>query len=164
MPTTRSGFGRRRGDLGHGERGRVGREHGVGAADPVELREELLLRRELLDDRLDHEVAVREVGQLGRERESSDRLVARGLLELPLLDLAREEVADPVARLLGELHADLAADRVEAGFDAELRDPGAHRAEPDHADFPDLATAGDPTDGCRVTRRCTTEGAGPWLR
>ena len=37
-------------------------------ADPLELGEERLLRLELLDDRLDHEVAVGEVGELGRQR------------------------------------------------------------------------------------------------
>ena len=98
MPTTRSGAGRRGGDLGDRERRGVRREHGVRAADPVELGEELPLRAELLDDRLDHEVAVGEVGEVGREREPRDGVVARALLELPLLDLAREEVADPVAR------------------------------------------------------------------
>ena len=65
---------------------------------PLELGEERLLRRELLDDRLDHEVAVGEVGEVGRQREPPDRGIAGVLLELPLLDLAREEVRDPVAR------------------------------------------------------------------
>ena len=62
--------------------------------------------------------------------------------ELPLLDLARQEVRDPVARALGELHRDLAPDRLEAGLDGELRDPGTHRAEPDDADLPDLPRHG----------------------
>ena len=105
MPTTRSG--RRRGgrDLGDRERGGVRGEDGVGTADSLELGEELPLRLELLDDRLDHEVAVGEVAELGRQRQPADRVVARRLLELPLLDLAGEEVADPLARLLAELGA-----------------------------------------------------------
>ena len=110
MPTTRSGPRRGGRDLGDGERRGVRREHRVGPADPVELGEELALRRELLDDRLDHEVAVGEVAQLGREREPPDRLVARRLLELALLDLPRQEVADPAARLLAQLERHLAAD------------------------------------------------------
>ena len=61
-PDDPCGYRRRRGDLGHGERRGVRREHRVGRAGPLELGEELLLRRELLDDRLDDDVAVREVG------------------------------------------------------------------------------------------------------
>ena len=76
-----------------------------GTADPLELGEELPLRLELLDDRLDHEVAVGEVAELGRQREPAHRVVARRLLELPLVDLAGEEVADPLARLLAPARA-----------------------------------------------------------
>ena len=77
--------------------------------------------------------------------EPAQGLVARSLLELALLDLARQEVADPLARLLPQLRADLAADGLDPGLDAELRDPGAHRAEPDDPTFPISATAADPT-------------------
>jgi hypothetical protein len=54
---------------------------------------------------------------------------------LALLDLARQEVADPGARLLAQLGSHLAADRLDARLDAKLRDPGAHGAEPDHSDL-----------------------------
>ena len=70
------------------------------AADALQLGEQLALRLELLDDRLDHEVAAGEAGELGREREVGRGRVARVLRQLPLLDLAREEVRDPVARAL----------------------------------------------------------------
>ena len=151
MPTTRSGVDVAGRDLGDGERRRVRREHRVRPADALELGEELLLRREILDDRLDHEVAVGEVGEVGRQREPADGGVARALLELPLLHLAREEVRDPVARALAELERDLAADRLDAGLDAELRDARAHRAEPDDADLLDLfATTTEPTVAAAV--------------
>ena len=88
--------GRRGRDLGHRERGRVRREHRIRTADARELGEELLLGGELLDDRLDDEVAVGEIGELSRRRQ--EREVER--LDLSLLHLAREEVADSVARLL----------------------------------------------------------------
>ena len=107
---------------------------GVGPADPVEVGEELTLRLQLLDDRLDHEVAVRQVVELGGQGQPADGLVPRALVELALLDLAREEVRDPAVRLLGELERHLAADRIDAGLDAELRDSGAHGAQPDHPD------------------------------
>ena len=60
---------------------------------------------------------------------------SRASLELPLLDLAREEMRDPVARPLAELEGDLATDGLDAGLDAELRDPAAHRAQSDDADL-----------------------------
>ena len=94
--------GRRRGgcDLGHRERRGVRGEDGVRAADPLELGEELPLRLELLDDRLDHDVAVGEVAELGRQREPAHGGISLDLLEQSLLGLAREEVPDPLARLL----------------------------------------------------------------
>ena len=72
---------------------------------------------------------------------SESRLMASSraaCCELPLLGLAREEVPDPLARLLPQLGADLAADGLDPGLDAELRDPGAHGTEPDHADLAHL--------------------------
>ena len=150
------GPGRRGRDLGHRERRGVGREDRVGPADPVELGEELALRLELLDDRLDHEVAVGERLELGRRRQPRNGRVAIGLLELALLDLAREEVPDPAGRRLAELGRHLAADRVVAGLDRELRDAAAHGAEADHADRADLRHAADP----RAWRRGSRAGSG----
>jgi hypothetical protein len=46
--------------------------------------EELALRGELLDDRLDHEVAVGEVAEVGRRLEASERGVALVLRALGL--------------------------------------------------------------------------------
>src|SRR5439155_1408242 len=88
---------------------------------------------------------TRAEGVRGRQREPTDGIVAGGLLERPLLDLAREEVRDAVASALGEVERDLAADRLDAGLDAELRDPGTHRTEPYDADPRDLPRhGGDP--------------------
>ena len=125
---------RRRGDLGHRERGGVRRENGVRAADPFQIREERLLGVELLDDRLDHEVAPGEVGEVGRRLQARDRGVVLILGALPLLDLAGEEVADARGRGVAELGTRLAAHDVEPGLDRDLRDPGAHRAEADDPD------------------------------
>jgi hypothetical protein len=47
-------------------------------------------------------------------------------------------VIDPLARLLPELGADLAADHLEPGLEANLRDAGTHGAEADDADTTDL--------------------------
>jgi hypothetical protein len=104
--------------------------------DRGELGEESALRLRLLDDRLDHEVAAGEVGQLSRRRQPRERSVLLLLCEPLLLDAAGEVAVDRGARPLAELHRDLAPDRLEAGLDADLRDPGTHRAESDHADPP----------------------------
>ena len=135
-------FRARRRDLGHGQRRRVRREHDVVADEAVELGEQLLLRLELLDDRLDHEIAVGEIRHVRGERQPRDRRVAVALLESALLHLAREEVADPFAGALAELGGHLPADGLHSGLDAELRDPCAHRSEPDDADLANLSRHG----------------------
>ena len=95
---------------------------------------------ELLDDRLDDEVAAGEVVELGRQREPRDRGVARALLELALLDLAREEVADPVARALAELGASpRGRPSSKPASTQSCAIPAPIVAEPDDADAADLA-------------------------
>src|SRR3990172_6905822 len=128
------GAGRGGSDRGHGKRGGVRGEDRVGADESVELAKEQALRLQLLDDRLDHEVAAGEVAELRRRREPRKR---RGLLlraEPPLVDAAREIAVDPGPGPLAELRAHLAPDDVEPGLDADLRDPGAHGPEPDDTD------------------------------
>ena len=93
-----------------------------------------MLGAELLDDRLDHEVAVTELFELGDKGQSSEGGVACSLLELPLVDFAHEEMRDSVTRLVAQLRRDFAPDRLDAGLDAELGDAGAHRAQTDHSD------------------------------
>jgi dipeptidyl aminopeptidase/acylaminoacyl peptidase len=76
-------------------------------------------------------------GTVSYSRDGSSLLV-RARLELPLLDLAAEEMPDPLPRLLRAGELDLAPDRLDPGLDAELRDPRAHRPEPDDSDLRDL--------------------------
>ena len=76
-----------------GERRGVRREHGALPDDLLERAEELLLGVELLDDRLDHEVAAGEVGELGRRRQAGERGVALLGGQPALLDAAAEVVA-----------------------------------------------------------------------
>ncbi len=85
-----------RGDLRHRERGGVRCDDRVRADDRFERAKELVLDAELLVRCLDHDVAACELPELGREAEPPDRRVAGSLLELALLDLAGEEVADAV--------------------------------------------------------------------
>src|SRR4029453_16532516 len=107
-----------------------------GAAEPLELGEQLTPFVELLDDRLDYQGTAGRLREGGRGREPCHRALALLLGALPLVDLARQEVADAPRRLLAQLVGDLAPDDVESRLDRHLRDPGAHRAEADDADRP----------------------------
>ena len=128
---------RRRRDLGHRQRRCVRRQHRVGTADPVELGEELPLRLELLDDRLDHELAVREPSSSVVSAEPPDGLVPGSLLELPLFDFAREEVSDAVPRLLPQLEV---TSRPTVSTPASRHSSRSRRPSPesDHADLAHL--------------------------
>ncbi len=136
----------RLGDLVDRNRRRVRREDRVRPRDPVELGKGLPLRPELLDDRLDHEIAVGEILELGREGQSRERGVPLLGGHLPLLDRAAEVVLDRPAGALAQLVAHLAADRLVPGLGRNLRDSGAHRAEPDDSNLANLH-GGNPTQG-----------------
>ena len=152
----------RRGDLRHRERRGVGGEDRIRADDAVELGEELSLHLQVLEGRFDDQATAGEVGQVGREPEARHRRVPLGLLDPPLLDCAGQEVADPAGRLLAELRADLAPDDLDAALEAHLRDPCAHRAEPDDADPGDLTWHGRrsyfaaPSTSARATSNCSS--------
>ena len=135
----RGGDGRR--DLGDGQRRRVRREDRVASDDALELAKEIELRAELLDDRLDDEVTVREVVERRRERERRERVVPLLRRHLGLVDLPAEEVRDPLVRPAAELVGHLAPDRLVARLDRELGDTGPHGAETDDADATDLGDA-----------------------
>ena len=134
---TRRGLG----DLGHGERRRVRREQGVEPGDAIELCEDLTLQIQLLEHGFDHEIAIRQVGQLRCQPETAERLVSLVLRETPLLDAARQVSLDRGTSALRELVAHLPPDRLEPGLDAHLCDACAHRPEPDNPDLPDLHQA-----------------------
>src|SRR5262249_61327074 len=112
--------------------GRVRREERGWEREAIELGERLALQLELLEHGLDDEVAIGEIGELGRERQARDRSVAFFLRHPSLLDAARQVALDRGASTQAELVADLAADRLEARLDAALCDASAHR--PDAAD------------------------------
>jgi hypothetical protein len=106
-------------------------EDGIRPRYPVELGEELAFRLQLLDDRLDHEVAVREVGEVCCQRQARERCVALVLRQAPLLHPAREVALDRRASPLGEGRLDLAPNGVMPRDDRNLRDARAHRSQPD---------------------------------
>ena len=112
-------------------------ENRVGAADAVEVGDHRLLDVEPLENRLDHDVAVGEIVDLGGRRDAGERRVLVGGRDLA----ARGE---PLEALLDRPHA--AADRRFADVlkphriarrREGLRDPRPHRPGAHHADFLD---------------------------
>ena len=132
MPTTRSGWTVALAIVRDGERRRVRRQHGLLTDQVVQRAEQLLLEVELLDDRLDYDVAAGEVAELGRRRQPAERRIALVRRQPTLLDPPLEIVGDPLSSALAQLLAHLAADRLDPRLHADLRDPGTHRAETDH--------------------------------
>src|SRR5262249_32960169 len=128
-------------DIRHRDRRSVRRQDGACHREAIELREDLAFELELLEDGLDDEVAVGEIGELGSERETRGGRVAFLLREPPLLDATRQVPVDRCSSAFAELLTDLAADGLEARLRADLCDPGPHRPEADHADLADLVHA-----------------------
>ncbi len=111
---------------------------GVVLDDPVDLLPHLELRGQVLGDRLDHQVAVGEVGVVERGLDAAADGVGVGLLHLPLLDRAGEllvDLADPAVELL---LARLADHDVPARLGADLGDAVAHQAAAEHSNLADL--------------------------
>ena len=132
------GCPRRLGDLRHRERGGVRRENGRWLDDPVELREERAFDVEVFERSLDHEPARGELAEVRDEGQAAERSVLLVLAQAPFLDAAGQVVVDRLPPPLAELRVDLAADHLDSGLHANLRDAGAHGAEPDDADARDL--------------------------
>src|SRR6266850_628668 len=85
---------RERAHLGDREARGVRGEDGTRLAGLLERAEDLALEPQVLAHRLDHEVAVGEILELGRALEVRERLVHRLLGHLALLDPALEELLD----------------------------------------------------------------------
>ena len=106
--------------------------------DPVEGREELFLRADLLDDRLDDQIARGKLRHIGHRPEAGQRGVHLGPGHPLLLDVSPEVLLDRGSPALGKSIVDLSPDDVEAGLDAHLCDSGPHRSEADDTDGADL--------------------------
>ena len=130
-----------RADLVDREHRRVGRERRGRRAHGVEPREELLLERHALEDRLDHELALRERAELGRALEPRELRAERRLRQPPAAERRRAPVArrDAPARGRGRVRARLDERDGHARVDEGLRDARAHRAAADDPDARDRA-------------------------
>ena len=81
--------------LDHGERRRVGRKDGARLDGVVEFEEQRLLRGEVLDHRLDDEVAVREVCDPLGAAYPTEHGVAVLFAQPTLVDLALQGLLEP---------------------------------------------------------------------
>src|SRR5690606_23323202 len=122
-------------DLRHRQRRGVTGQDGVGPADAIEFREDLLLHVQLLDDRLDHHVAV------GQRLQAVDYLdvVDGGLHRLAghtaFLDRPVQHAGDELLRLRRGTGRRVVHLTDHAAFDRHLYDTPAHGPGTDDADL-----------------------------
>ena len=88
----------------------------------------------VLDDGLDHPIAIGDRLEVVDAAQPSDRLVGGGRLELAALDPASERALDAPRGGLGRRLADLDQGDVEPGPDADLGDPRPHDPAADDPD------------------------------
>ena len=128
--------------------------------EAVELAPHRELPIEILGDRLDHQVAVGQVGVVERPLDTAANPIGVGLLHLPLLDRARQLLLDLAHAGVELLLRYLADDDVPAGLCADLGDPVPHQAAADYSYLLDLHPRAPPSrfgTGAGYTRR----GAAP---
>src|SRR6266850_1513875 len=89
---------------------------------------------DLLDDRLDDQVAILEVGERGRAAKPSARRLRVVFGRSAALDETSERSVDALEALVDERLVDLAHERIEARLRADLRDARTHLTEADDAD------------------------------
>ena len=128
--------------LDDGQRRGVGGEDAVGLDDLLQLGEQLALGGEVLDDALDHEVAVGEPAEVVGGGDAGERGVAVGLLELALGHLPVEVAGHAGHDGLGALLAARSHDHVEAGAGGHLDQPRAHDPRADDPHRVDVTHAG----------------------
>ena len=103
-------------------------------ADAVELGEEVLLGGEVLDDRLEHEVAVGELAEVGDRAHPAEHRVALGGVELAPLDLLGERLLEAGDHRVGGALRPAAQHDLDAGLGRDLGDARAHDPRTDDAD------------------------------
>ena len=99
----------------------------------VELAERRRLEPEVLEHRLDDDVAAREVAERRRPGQARERRVARLGLEPALLDAAVQEAPDLLEAARHAVVLEVAQHDAMAGAGDRHRDPRPHRARAEHA-------------------------------
>ena len=105
-----------------------------GPTIPSSVRKSSCFSGQLLDDRLDHELAVLDLAEVGGEVIRSNSAVLVLLRQLPALDRPVRRVLDVLAAALERVVVQLDTDHLVAVAGEDLGDAGAHGAESDHAD------------------------------
>ena len=110
-----------------GNRRRVGGQDGLGGRDhPVQLGEHLGLESKVLDDGLDDQVTVGEIGEIGGERQVAECGRMPILVELAPLERPTQRALDPRPAALSGGSVDFAHDRRQPGLGHDLGHAAAH--------------------------------------
>ena len=125
---------RRRGELGDAERRGVREKDRVRLHERLERGVGLALLLQVLDNRLDDEVARSQRVERRGAGEVAERRVALIGGDFALRDAVLEEPLHPTETLVQRDLVDLAHDGLVAGGGGHLRDTGAHQPTPEHAD------------------------------
>ncbi len=122
----------------HRQRGRVGGQQRLRRHDALQATEQGLLGLQILDDRLDDQIATGDIFFLGRELQQAERgvLVLGG--HLAALDHLAERLFQPRTNLVGRARRRLDGDRRDTGLRAHLRHAQTHRTTAHDTDFLDF--------------------------
>ena len=121
------------------QRGGVGSEDRRGSEAPVEVGEDLLLDRQVLDHGFDDEIAGRQPRVLERRLEQVHLALHRGGLEPAARDLFREQSGGMTQRRPERLRLDVLDPHRQARLVGDqLRDAASHHSGAEHRRMPDL--------------------------
>ncbi|MNM80049.1 hypothetical protein D3C81_919990 [compost metagenome] len=134
------------GDLVDIQRRGVGGEDGARLAHPVEGAEHLLLDFQFLEDRLDHQVGVGQVGVIEGAGEQVHALANLLGAQLAALQAARVVLVDPFQPAIQGIALAFQDGHRDAGVEEVHGDAAAHGAGADHRDLPDRAQLGGGVD------------------
>ena len=135
------------------ERRRIGRHYRAGLHARVQLLEHRLLDCNVLEDRFDHEVGMRDVAVRQGRREQRHRLFQLFGRQLALFQRAFIVPADGRKPLVERLLLCLQYRHREAGVQEIHRDAATHRTGTDDGDAFDLARHGTHADAGNLRRR-----------
>jgi hypothetical protein len=114
--------------------GGVGGQYRVGTSHCLELAEQGLLGIEALDDGLDDQVGLADLGEVAGDGDARERSVGLALRQAALLDLAAQHPGNVVPGRLRGTRLLVVGDDAHAALRRHLHDAAAHRAGADHAD------------------------------
>ena len=139
-------------DLVHVQGRGVGCNDGAGLGDRVELGEDLLLQRHVLEHRLDDEVGLAEVLDLQGRGQLGEAVARLRLGDAPALGVGLQRLLDAGDALVERLLRGLDDGDGEAAVEEGEADAGAHGAGAEDAHRPDVAQLGVGADARHVGR------------